>query len=315
MKTEKKMQNRTGRKRGLKGRMALAGMGVALCLSGAGLFALSAEAAPGAEKQSAVSVQMPGFVVEQWSVPKPMKAIKDARVQTLADENAAKLGDVTAGQELLAWGQTDTGWYFVQWQDTLGYIRQDAAAFADGAQTGQTGEAAEQPVQAAGIVFIGDSRMVTLKESVEKELGSCVAAVIAKNGSRYEWFHDTAIPQADKIIGSGSRVVINMGVNDLNDADKYAQDMNYWGAVWSARGAQVYYASVNPVWENPHGMTQERVKLFNDRLKAQLIPQITWLDSHNYLLGTGVHAYDGIHYKDDTNLVLYHYYLTMIGAV
>ena len=36
---------------------------------------------------------------------------------------------------------------------------------------------------------------------------------------------------------------------------------------------------------------------------------------HNYLLGTGVHAYDGIHYKDDTNLVLYHYYLTMIGAV
>lgn len=315
MKTEKKMQNRTGRKRGLKGRMALAGMGVALCLSGAGLFALSAEAAPGAEKQPAVFVQMPGFVVEQWSMPKPMKAVKDARVQTLADENAATLGNVTAGQELFAWGQTDTGWYFVQWQDTLGYIRQDVAAFADGAQPGQTGEAAEQPVQAAGIVFIGDSRMVTLKESVEKELGSCVAAVIAKNGSRYEWFHDTAIPQADKIIGSGSRVVINMGVNDLNDADKYAQDMNYWGAVWSARGAQVYYASVNPVWENPHGMTQERVKLFNDRLKAQLIPQITWLDSHNYLLGTGVHAYDGIHYKDDTNLVLYHYYLTMIGAV
>ena len=68
MKTEKKMQNRTGRKRGLKGRMALAGMGVALCLSGAGLFALSAEAAPGAEKQPAVSVQMPGFVVEQWSL-------------------------------------------------------------------------------------------------------------------------------------------------------------------------------------------------------------------------------------------------------
>ena len=172
MKTEKKMQNRTGRKRGLKGRMALAGMGVALCLSGAGLFALSAEAAPGAEKQPAVSVQMPGFVVEQWSMPKPMKVVKNARVQTLADENAATLGNVTAGQELFAWGQTDTGWYFVQWQDTLGYIRQDVAAFADGAQPGQTGKAAEQPVQAAGIVFIGDSRMVTLKESVEKELGS-----------------------------------------------------------------------------------------------------------------------------------------------
>ena len=308
------MQNRTGRKRGLKGCMALAGMGVALCLSGAGLFALSAEAAPGAEKQPAVSVQMPGFVVEQWSMPKPMKVVKDARVQTLADENAATLGNVTAGQELFAWGQTDTGWYFVQWQDTLGYIRQDVAAFADGAQPGQTGEAAEQPVQAAGS-FLSGLPDGDIKGIGGKGAGKLCSRGNRQNGSRYEWFHDTAIPQADKIIGSGSRVVINMGVNDLNDADKYAQDMNYWGAVWSARGAQVYYASVNPVWENPHGMTQERVKLFNDRLKSAADPQITWLDSHNYLLGTGVHAYDGIHYKDDTNLVLYHYYLTMIGAV
>ena len=62
-------------------------------------------------------------------------------------------------------------------------------------------------------------------------------------------------------------------------------------------------------------MTEERVKLFNDRLKGQLIPQIIWLDSHDYLMGVGVHASDGVHYKDDTNLVLYQYYLSMIGAV
>jgi len=168
---------------------------------------------------------------------------------------------------------------------------------------------------AAGIVFIGDSRMVTLKDAVERNLGSCAAAVVAKNGSRHEWLHDTGIPQADKIIGKGSRVVINMGVNDLSDADKYAKDVNYWAAVWSARGAQIYYASVNPVWANSYGMTEERVKLFNDRLKGQLIPQIIWLDSHDYLMGVGVHASDGVHYKDDTNLVLYQYYLSMIGAV
>ena len=159
------------------------------------------------------------------------------------------------------------------------------------------------------------SRMVTLKDAVERNLGSCAAAVVAKNGSRHEWLHDTGIPQADKIIGKGSRVVINMGVNDLSDADKYAKDVNYWAAVWSARGAQIYYASVNPVWANSYGMTEERVKLFNDRLKGQLIPQIIWLDSHDYLMGVGVHASDGVHYKDDTNLVLYQYYLSMIGAV
>lgn len=157
--------------------------------------------------------------------------------------------------------------------------------------------------------------MVTLKDAVERNLGSCAAAVVAKNGSRHEWLHDTGIPQADKIIGKGSRVVINMGVNDLSDADKYAKDVNYWAAVWSARGAQIYYASVNPVWANSYGMTEERVKLFNDRLKGQLIPQIIWLDSHDYLMSVGVHASDGVHYKDDTNLVLYQYYLSMIGAI
>lgn len=265
---------------------------------------------------------------------------KNAVVRTLPDNNAAKLTSVTAGNTVWGWGQTNTGWYFVQVGSQIGYVRYEAAAYAaqdqitaiqaqaataaqqaaavqaQAAQQAQiVAAAANQPAVAAGIVFIGDSRMVTLKDAVERNLGSCAAAVVAKNGSRHEWLHDTGIPQADKIIGKGSRVVINMGVNDLSDADKYAKDVNYWAAVWSARGAQIYYASVNPVWANSYGMTEERVKLFNDRLKGQLIPQIIWLDSHDYLMGVGVHASDGVHYKDDTNLVLYQYYLSMIGAV
>ena len=278
------------------------------------------------ETLTSVQIQMPGFVVEQFSAPRLMNVTKNAVVRTLPDNNAAKLTSVTAGNTVWGWGQTNTGWYFVQVGSQIGYVRYEAAAYATQdqiaaaqAQAAQQAQiaaaAANQPSVAAGIVFIGDSRMVTLKDAVERNLGSCAAAVVAKNGSRHEWLHDTGIPQADKIIGKGSRVVINMGVNDLSDADKYAKDVNYWAAVWSARGAQIYYASVNPVWANSYGMTEERVKLFNDRLKGQLIPQIIWLDSHDYLMGVGVHASDGVHYKDDTNLVLYQYYLSMIGAV
>ena len=278
------------------------------------------------ETLTSVQIQMPGFVVEQFSAPRLMNVTKNAVVRTLPDNNAAKLTSVTAGNTVWGWGQTNTGWYFVQVGSQIGYVRYEAAAYATQdqitaiqAQAAQQAQiaaaAANQPAVAAGIVFIGDSRMVTLKDAVERNLGSCAAAVVAKNGSRHEWLHDTGIPQADKIIGKGSRVIINMGVNDLSDADKYAKDVNYWAAVWSARGAQIYYASVNPVWANSYGMTEERVKLFNDRLKGQLIPQIIWLDSHDYLMGVGVHASDGVHYKDDTNLVLYQYYLSMIGAV
>ena len=279
-----------------------------------------------AETLTSVQIQMPGFVVEQFSAPRLMNVTKNAVVRTLPDNNAAKLTSVTAGNTVWGWGQTNTGWYFVQVGSQIGYVRYEAAAYATQdqitaiqAQAAQQAQiaaaAANQPSVAAGIVFIGDSRMVTLKDAVERNLGSCAAAVVAKNGSRHEWLHDTGIPQADKIIGKGSRVIINMGVNDLSDADKYAKDVNYWAAVWSARGAQIYYASVNPVWANSYGMTEERVKLFNDRLKGQLIPQIIWLDSHDYLMGVGVHASDGVHYKDDTNLVLYQYYLSMIGAI
>lgn len=278
------------------------------------------------ETLTSVQIQMPGFVVEQFSAPRLMNVTKNAVVRTLPDNNAAKLTSVTAGNTVWGWGQTNTGWYFVQVGSQIGYVRYEAAAYATQdqiaaaqAQAAQQAQiaaaAANQPSVAAGIVFIGDSRMVTLKDAVERNLGSCAAAVVAQNGSRHEWLHDTGIPQADKIIGKGSRVIINMGVNDLSDADKYAKDVNYWAAVWSARGAQIYYASVNPVWANSYGMTEERVKLFNDRLKGQLIPQIIWLDSHDYLMGVGVHASDGVHYKDDTNLVLYQYYLSMIGAV
>ena len=279
-----------------------------------------------AETLTSVQIQMPGFVVEQFSAPRLMNVTKNAVVRTLPDNNAAKLTSVTAGNTVWGWGQTNTGWYFVQVGSQIGYVRYEAATYATqdqiavaqaqaAAAAQQAAAAQAQAAQQAQIAAAAANRMVTLKDAVERNLGSCAAAVVAKNGSRHEWLHDTGIPQADKIIGKGSRVIINMGVNDLSDADKYAKDVNYWAAVWSARGAQIYYASVNPVWANSYGMTEERVKLFNDRLKGQLIPQIIWLDSHDYLMGVGVHASDGVHYKDDTNLVLYQYYLSMIGAI
>ena len=46
-----------------------------------------------------------------------------------------------------------------------------------------------------------------------------------------------------------------------------------------------------------------------DEAAEDFFPQIIWLDSHDYLMSVGVHASDGVHYKDDTNLVLYQYCL------
>ena len=266
------------------------------------------------ETLTSVQIQMPGFVVEQFSAPRLMNVTKNAVVRTLPDNNAAKLTSVTAGNTVWGWGQTNTGWYFVQVGSQIGYVRYEAAAYATQDQIAAIQAQAATAAQQAAAAQAQAAQQAQSAAAAANQ-PTVAAGIVAKNGSRHEWLHDTGIPQADKIIGKGSRVIINMGVNDLSDADKYAKDVNYWAAVWSARGAQIYYASVNPVWANSYGMTEERVKLFNDRLKGQLIPQIIWLDSHDYLMGVGVHASDGVHYKDDTNLVLYQYYLSMIGAI
>ncbi len=281
-------------------------------------------------------VQMPGCVLEQWNRVRPMAVSRGAAVYAQPDRKTAVLGRVKAGQSVNAWGQTDTGWYFIVFGDGLGFVRYENAYFVDTAgmaaeqpaqaqqaasaaakaqqeQAQQEAQEAEQPAAAAPVVFIGDSRMVTLKEAVERSLGVCPVAVVAENRSRYEWFHDTGIPRADKVIGKGSRVVINMGVNDLHDVDKYLADVNAWGAVWTARGASVYYASVNPVYANPYEITEEKVGRFNESLSSRLIPQIVWLDSNTWLKQCGVHSTDGLHYGDDTNLLLYQFYMTMIG--
>lgn len=304
-------------------KLILCSMGIAAALSMPNLHVQAAENEAAGACRTAVFIPMPGFVVEQWNMPRLMVVSQDAKVFTMPDKNAPQLGLVLAGECVHAWGQTDSGWYFIECNGTLGYVRYEAAYFqSDGSQTADSKEAALQvsdaqlqSMAAAGVVFIGDSRMETLKESVENNLGVCPAAVVAKGGSRYEWFRDSGVPQADKIIGKGSKVVINMGVNDLGDADDYAQLVNTWAAVWTQRGATVYYASVNPVWANSFGMTEERVELFNNRLQSQLAPYVIWLDSHSYLMASGVHATDGVHYKDDTNLILFHYYMTMIGAM
>ncbi len=317
----------------------------------ASLFCGPGILAKAAQAPVAAVVEMPGFVVEQWSAPMVLAVEKLAYVRELPQIKLPGFCNLEKGQFVPVWGQTDTGWYLVDCGGRMGYVRsaagnvvaqqelwqqQDAlaqqqAALAQEAQrqaalaqeaaqqqavlAQQQQQAAQQPPVAAGIVLIGDSRMVTLKEATEQTLGVCPAAVVAKRGARYEWFHDTGIPQADKIIGNGSRVVINMGVNDLEDVDKYAQDVNYWAAVWSMRGASVYYASVNPVYANSYGMTEERVAFFNSRLQSQLIPQVVWLDSNTYLKQTGVHSNDGLHYQVDTDMNLFHFYMAMIGAM
>ena len=239
------------------------------------------------------------------------------------------IGHASLNQEIEVIGRDKGGWYEFMQGDEVAFISDSlvaeeaidmealAAAALAASQQSATVPTAKAPVPAvatapaaqapapvqvaapAGVLFIGDSRCVQMKDAVAG--GGC--SWICQNGARYEWFADTAIPRADGMVGKGTKVVICMGVNDTGDVSKYAALTNVKAAEWTARGAKVYYVSVNPVSENPYTST-EQVDNFNASIVGQLIG-VRWIDTNTYLKGVGYNLVDGLHYDNDTYLKIF----------
>lgn len=159
----------------------------------------------------------------------------------------------------------------------------------------------------AGVILVGDSRFVQMQESV----GVNYCTWIAEGGKGYTWFEEKAIPRIDGCVGNGSKIIINLGVNDTRNLQKYITLVNAKAAEWTALGATVYYASVNPVWENMY-VTEEQVVNFNAQMQAGLGPYVHWIDSHSYLTSVGYRLVDGLHYSKETYQVIYAYLMSCL---
>ena len=172
------------------------------------------------------------------------------------------------------------------------------------------GLAAVQEELPAGpeIIFVGDSRFVQMNNAV----GDNGFVWIAKSSQGYKWFASEAIPQIDEAVGNGTKIIINLGVNDVANVNAYAELVNRKAAEWMQKGATVYYSSVNPV-ENGKYITKSMVSNFNRKLQARLSPEIHWIDSYSYLQGTGYTLTDGLHFSNGTYKNLYRYYLSALG--
>ncbi|MCM1262656.1 MAG: SH3 domain-containing protein [Butyrivibrio sp.] len=156
----------------------------------------------------------------------------------------------------------------------------------------------------AGIIMVGDSRFVQMHEAV----GADYCTWIAESGQGYTWFKEKAIPRIDACVGNGTKILINLGVNDTRNLQKYIPLVNAKAAEWTALGATVYYASVNPVWENRY-VTKEQVEYFNQQMYNSLSPYVHWIDSYSYISSIGCKIVDGLHYSKETSQNLYAYFI------
>lgn len=295
------------------------------------------------KKEMKEKKELPKYTVTAFEDAKVMYASNPVNVRKGPTTDFDRVGGLTRAQEVTVTGQADTDWYEIVYGEEKAYVSdhylqneipvdepqpEPAAEQAEPAAE-QPQPAAEsqpvaeqpeppakqpQPVQAvtevknvAGVIMVGDSRFVQMQANIGEN--SCTW--IAESGKGYKWFSENAVARIDGCVGKGSKILINLGVNDPGNMKNYAELVNAKAAEWVGKGAKVYYASVNPVWENPY-VTEEQVVYFNSQLQGSLSGDVHWIDSHSYLNSIGYKLVDGLHFNAETYQNLYAYFMSCL---
>ena len=255
--------------------------------------------------------QLSDYTITALPEAKVMYASNPVNVRKGPTTDFERVGGLNRGQEVSVTGQADTGWYEIVLGEEKAFVSDHYLQNekpADPAPAPQAANGAVTEVKnVAGVIMVGDSRFVQMQENV----GPNSCTWIAENGKGYNWLNETAMARIDGCVGKGSKVLINLGVNDPEYVNKYCELVNAKAAEWVGRGAKVYYASVNPVWENPY-TTEDEVHYFNTQMQNGLSANVHWIDSHTYLESIGFKLVDGLHYNSETYQNIFAYYMSCL---
>lgn len=256
------------------------------------------------------------FSVTTYEEVRLMYAVDMVNVRTGPDTSYERVGALSKAQEVTVTGMADTGWYQIRLHDEPAYVsnkylqgeKPTETAQAPVSQQVQTSQAqAKVPQNTAGIIFVGDSRTVQMREAA----GDNPYTWIAQNSKGYKWLKDNAMERIDNNVGKGTKIVILLGVNDANHYRDYLELVNAKAPVWVSLGATVYFSSCNQVMTNPY-TSEEEVATFNQKMQEGLCGDVKWIDSFSYLQNTGYRLIDGVHFDAETSLKLYSFYLGSI---
>lgn len=171
------------------------------------------------------------------------------------------------------------------------------------------------------IHFIGDSRTVGLEYALNNYGYSLENhSFTAKVGQGYSWFsRQTALTQLPPSI-----LIINLGVNDLGNANCYQELYKmYADTCW--KDSAIYIVSVNPCCSPCTSVSNQQIQAFNTSMQrwitdynaenvsaqAETLP-IRYIDTYEYLTANGFSSSDGLHYSADTYRRIYDYILSQI---
>lgn len=158
-------------------------------------------------------------------------------------------------------------------------------------------------------IMVGDSRFVGMQQAV----GDAGCVWIGQVSAGLDWFANTAVPEIDAVVGDGSVIIINMGVNDLGNVWGYLDILNQKVPQWLEKGAVVYYMSVNPVESHPY-ISNDDIANFNNILYNNMPPEVGWIETYSYLLEYGYGTQDGVHFDAGTYQTIFYYTMEVLAG-
>ncbi|MCR4901598.1 MAG: SH3 domain-containing protein [Butyrivibrio sp.] len=240
-------------------------------------------------EQQLTANNLPQYTVTVYDTAVTMYTNDRVNVRNGAGTEYARLATLSWSTAVSVTGVTDNGWYQIDYNGSASFVSADYV---------------QETAPAVPYVFVGDSRTVQMQAAV----GTGNNVWISKVGQGYSWFKNQ-IDLIDDYASAGSKVIINMGVNDICNVSKYANLINSYMDSWTEQGITVYYAAVTPVYDGI-SVSNDQIESFNSTLQSKLDSRITWIDGYSYLSSTGFTSADGLHYNNATYRSLYSYYMS-----
>lgn len=154
-------------------------------------------------------------------------------------------------------------------------------------------------LSASKIHIIGDSRTCGMKQNVSVKVNwTC------EQGKGLQWLVETAIPKKENSLKKNHRVIIMLGVNDLDNASNYATYVNKKAKKWAENDIKTYFVSVNPT-DGSYSKYNSKIDKFNTTVKSSLSSDVKYIDTNSYLKKNGFTTTDGLHYDSITYDIIY----------
>jgi len=242
------------------------------------------------------------FTVTMFESAIPLYANNNVNLRLGPDTSYDVVTTISYGTQVVATGQTDNGWYVVDYDGQTVYVISD---YMQDTEPELLVVETDPVVSTSDIIFVGDSRTVGMEYAVDNGDYTWLCEV----GKGYYWLKEN-IDSIDDYATTGTKVIFNLGVNDLGNVSKYIELINSYMDLWTSEGIEIYYSAVTPVGDTT--VTNEQIESFNATLQSGLDSRVTWIDSYTFLMENGFSSSDGLHYNNATYTNLYNYYISII---